>query len=246
MVALLCGRESRSCRHRTLPGLVRVGILALPVAGLLKLVGNLGTFNSVGLDVPDEEAARAVSSTGFFVGEFVGSVLPVVLTIFGVLALFAYLANTSAGRWATMAMVSSVLGAALTLPALGVINYALPAIGRAYLAGQEDAFRIADAFFSFPSVAMFFPSFLYPIGAILFSIGIWRSGTLPRWAGVLYAISGLLLSFPLPIHTVRVVGGMLLVLGSGWIALSVLRQPSARMEPEDSVPVEARARSRVR
>lgn len=46
---------------------------------------------------------------------------------------------------------------------------------------------------------------------------------LPGWAGVLYAVSGLLISFPLPIHTVRGVGAVLSVLGGGWIALSVLR-----------------------
>lgn len=118
-------------------------------------VGQFGTFNSVGYGVADREAARVVSTTGFFVGEFTGSILPVALEIFGVMALFAYLTNTPAGRWATIAMVPCILGSALTLPALGVINYALPDIARAYLAGQEDAFGIADAFFSFPSMECF-------------------------------------------------------------------------------------------
>ncbi|MDQ6662014.1 MAG: hypothetical protein M3Z24_13755 [Chloroflexota bacterium] len=212
--------------------LIRAGILTLPIAGLLKLLGQFGTFNSVGLGIPDREAAQAVSSTSFFVGEFVGSVLPVVLTIFGVIALFAYLANTSAWRWATIAMISCILGLALILPALGVINYAFPPIGRAYLAGQQDVFGIVNDFFRFPLVAIFFLAFFYPIGAILFGIGIWRSGALPKWVGVLYAISGLFLSFPLPIHILRVAGGVMLVLGGGAIALSVLRHSSAQVKIE--------------
>ncbi len=213
-------------------GLVRLGIVTLPIAGLLKLMGQFGTFNSVRLGGNDREAARAVSTTGFFVGEFVGSVLPVVLAIFGVLALFAYLVHTPARRWATIAMVACILGLALILPALGVINYAFPPIGRAYLAGQQDTFRIVDDFFRFPSVAIFFPALLYPVGTILFGIGIWRTRALPQWAGVLFAISGLFLSFPLPIHILRVIGAIIFMVGGGWIALSVLRQPSASGETE--------------
>ena len=33
---------------------------------------------------------------------------------------------------------------------------------------------------------------LYSAGTILFRIAVWRSATLPKWAGVLYAPTGLL------------------------------------------------------
>lgn len=212
-------------------GLVRVGILALPMAGLLKLVGQFGIFDVVGPGIGDGEAARAVTTTGYFAGQFVGSVLATTFGIFGVIALFAYLTNTSAGRWVSVAMISSVLGLALILSSLGVLAYALPAVGRAYLSGQEDAFRIADAFFSGPLIAIFFLSLFYAVGSVLFGVEIWRSGTLPKWAGVLYAASGLFISFPLPIDTFRVVGAVLLILGGGWISLSILRQPPGGPPP---------------
>ena len=32
------------------------------------------------------------------------------------------------------------------------------------------------------------------VSAILLGVAVWRSGTLPRWAGVLYAPTGLLIS----------------------------------------------------
>ncbi len=34
---------------------------------------------------------------------------------------------------------------------------------------------------------------LYSTGTILFGIAVWRSATLPKWAGVLYAPTGLLI-----------------------------------------------------
>ena len=54
--------------------LVRVGILALPVAGLLGLVGLLGRYNTPNPRVDPEAAARTASSTGYFVTQFVGNV----------------------------------------------------------------------------------------------------------------------------------------------------------------------------
>jgi hypothetical protein len=68
------------------------------------------------------------------------------------------------------------------------------------------------------------------LGAILFSIGIRKSGVLPRWAGVLSAVSVLLLAFPLPIHILRLIGGVLQVVAGWWIASSALRQPDVQVE----------------
>jgi hypothetical protein len=78
--------------------LIRLGLLAAPIEGLLKLLGNLGTFNSVAYGIPDRVEALTVTSPGFFIGEFVGGILPVALAIFSTFALFTYLLNTSARR----------------------------------------------------------------------------------------------------------------------------------------------------
>jgi hypothetical protein len=80
--------------------LVRIGILALPLAGLLALFGLVANY-----DVPDPRtdprgAAQVLSSTGYFVSQFVGNILGSTLLIFGVLALTAYLVNTKMkGLW---------------------------------------------------------------------------------------------------------------------------------------------------
>lgn len=210
--------------------LIRLGLWALPLTGVLKLLGQFGTFNSITYGVADRAAAQAVSSPLFFIGEFLGSLLPVVLGLFGIFALFAYLLNTSARRWATIAFVLSIVGLGLTLPALGVINYAFPALGRAYLDGQPGAFGFVDNFFRFPQVAVLFPALLVPIGAVFFSIAIWKSQTISRWAGVLFAVTTWLVAFPLPIHILRLIGGLIGVLAGGWLVFSALRQPVPRTE----------------
>ena len=70
---------------------------------------------------------------------------------------------------------------------------------------------------------------LYSAGFILFGVAIWRSGALPKWAGVLIAAHAPLISGPFSIVG-SVVGILLAVVGGGWIALGVLRNPPARME----------------
>jgi hypothetical protein len=75
---------------------VRFGILALPLSGVLTLVGLLSRYSTPNPRVDAEAAAQAASSIGFFVGQFVGSILGLILLIFGLLALTAYLANTRA------------------------------------------------------------------------------------------------------------------------------------------------------
>jgi hypothetical protein len=73
----------------------------------LKLLGNLGTFNSVGYGIPQPAEAATATTPAFVVGELVGSVLPVLLTPFGVLALFAYLFPTGPRRTLVGEPVSS-------------------------------------------------------------------------------------------------------------------------------------------
>jgi hypothetical protein len=213
--------------------LIRLGIIALPLAGLLSLVGTLGDLGSPDPDVDPRGAAQAVSTTGYFVTQFVGNVLAVTLAIFGVIALFAYLASTRMGRLAFWAMVLNILGLCLLLSFLGIPTYAIPAIGQAYLSGQQNAIQVADAIFSGKlSVIISLSNLLFFIGFVLFGVAIWRSETLPKWAGGLLVIAGLFLAVPADIPVASILGSLLLVIAGGWIALSVWRQPSAQVETE--------------
>ncbi len=73
--------------------LIRVGILILPLAGLLALAGALGSYGEPEARTDIRAAAQAAASTGYFVSQLANIVSSTAL-IFGVMALAAYLANT--------------------------------------------------------------------------------------------------------------------------------------------------------
>src|SRR3712207_3185405 len=75
---------------------VCVGLLALPVYGLLTAWSSLGAQPD---QVKEPEAwARYVSSTGYLVSHLIGSTGGTILAIFGVFALGAYLARSEERR----------------------------------------------------------------------------------------------------------------------------------------------------
>jgi hypothetical protein len=150
------------------------------------------------------------------------------LLTLGVFALTMYLAEVRGERWALGATVLSILGIGLLLSIYGLRTYAIPALGGAYLSGQQDDIQAANVIFGYPTAGIYYAAFLlYSAGFILFGFAIWGSATLPRWAGVILAIHAPLFSGPLP-DLVAVLGALLLLCGGGWVAFAVLRKPSAR------------------
>lgn len=219
--------------------LIRLGIWALPLAGLLSFVGDLS-----GLSTPDQgddpTGAAQAASTSFFLIQFIGNVLGPILAIFGVIALLAYLISTRGGRLATLAMVLSVLGLGLILSFLGVVTYAIPALGQEYLNGQQNALQMIDALFTAKVFAVVMLSnLLLFLGFVLFGVVIWRSKALPKWAGVILAVSGLLLAWPADAPLISLLGSVLVVVAGVWIALGVSRRPppsAARAEGAEARP----------
>jgi hypothetical protein len=206
---------------RNADGWVRLGMLALPLAGLLALVGLYGTLKLGAGGILATGDNRAIVSTGFFASVFLGNVLALTVLIFGVVALHAFLANSGEKLLATGGMILSIVGIALMLPRLGVIAYAVPALSRSFLNGDPETIRIIDSIFAGPlgtieTVTM--P--IYSAGFFLFGIAIWRCGVLPRWAGVMISLHAPLITGPL---VGSVAGALLALVGGGWIALSSVR-----------------------
>jgi hypothetical protein len=75
---------------RNTGGLVRLGVLALPLAGLLALVGLYSTFKLGPGGILATGDNQAIVSSGYFLGVFLGNVLALTVLIFGVIALYAY------------------------------------------------------------------------------------------------------------------------------------------------------------
>lgn len=208
--------------------LVRAGAVALPLANALKLVGNLGTFNSVGYGIPAGQEAAVAAGPGYLLGNLTGTIVPTILGIFGALALFGYLAGRTPHRRTLLtATVCSVVGAGISLPALGVVTYAIPALAQHYHAGDAGAMTIANDFFVWPWGAMLYPAVLFPIGLILLCTVLWRSTTVPRLAIAGCALAGVLIAIPVPLHSVRLAGGALGLLAGAWLAIAVRRDLTA-------------------
>jgi hypothetical protein len=220
---------------------IRIGLFALPLSGVLLAWSSLDPQ-------PDqvkhpEEWARFVGSSYYLLTHVFGSIGSALLAVFGVFALGAYLANGRAGRLGLVAMVVTVVGQSLSLVIGGVSTFASNAIGRAYLAGTEDVMRL-----EFPtamSVLFGLAILLLVVGNVLLGVAVWRSETLPRWAGAIWVASALLfyvLGAVLGMATTgsslltQPVGGLLMVIGGGWIALSVLRRPSAEVAGVQAQP----------
>ncbi|HKH10749.1 MAG TPA: hypothetical protein VKA73_06365 [Rubrobacter sp.] len=223
---------------------MRVGLFALPVSGALIAWSSLDPQ-------PDqaehpEAWARFVGSNHYLLTHVFGSMGSALLAILGVFALGAYLANGRAGRLGLAAMVVTVVGQALSLVIGGVSTFALNAIGRAYLAGVQGVMRLE--FSSAMSVLFGLAILLLVVGNVLLGVAVWRSGTLPRWAGAAWVASALVFyvfgavlgmattGASLPTQPL---GGLLMVAGGGWMAWSVLRRPSAEavgVQAQPSVP----------
>ena len=99
------------------------------------------------------------------------------------------------------------------------------------MAGDEEFAQIAAA-----SIAVTVQTVTLLLATVLLGVAIWRSGTLPRWAGALWAAGAVLMlllgemiaifltgSTPVTVG----VGALLLVISGGWMAWSVLHEPSA-------------------
>ena len=135
---------------RNTDGLIRLGVLALPLAGLLALVGLYSSLKLGPGGVLASGDNRAIISTGYFLSQLVGNGLALTLLIFGVIALFAYLLNSSGQALPLVAMVLSIVRIALTLSGLGIYAYTVPALSQSYLDGRVESIRILEYIFAGP------------------------------------------------------------------------------------------------
>ena len=214
---------------------IGIGMLGLPLYGVLTFWSSLDPQPDPNTDY--EAWARFVTTDHYVLTHVFGSIIGLILAIFGTFALGAYLARSRAGRMGLVAMVITVLGSTLFLPAMGVSTFAAPEEGQAYLAGIEGLSELPDIFADtvFAATSLLFVVLIF-VGNVLLGTAVWRSGVLPKWAGALWAAAPVFM-YPLglvyaatigPASTppTVLVGALLIVVGGAWMALSVLRRSS--------------------
>lgn len=225
---------------------IGIGLLGLPLYGVLTFFSSLDPQ-------PDPNThydawARYVTTDSYVLTHLFLSDLGLILAIFGTFALGAYLARSRAGRMGLAAMAVAVFGSLLFLMVGGVSTFSVPEQGQMHLQGIEGYRQMPTILAQTVMMATFAVSFLLMlVGNVLLGVAVWRSGTLPKWAGALWVagsalpVLGMLYAL-LPIGADATpatvpVGMVLLVISGAWMAYSVLRGPSA-----ETVSVQAQPR----
>ena len=210
---------------------IRIGLLALPISGLLTAWATLTPQPNPSTEF--EAWSSFVTTTYFMLTHLLGTMLGIILLIFGVIALGAYLAKWGrSGRLGLVAMVITIAANMLFLPITGWAAFGEPAVGRAYLSGIEEAMQFNPGV---DFTVIFLLSILLAfIGNVLLGIAVWRSRTLPKWAGaiwivwaVMFYVAGVLygLFFLGSSPPTQPLGSLLMAISGGWIVWSVFRQP---------------------
>jgi hypothetical protein len=212
---------------------IGIGLLGLPLYGAL-------TFWSSLEGQPDpstqlEAWARFVTTKEYVWGHLFGSIFGL---IFGLFALGVYLATSYAPRLGLAAMAITVLGSALFLPLQGIAAFAAPEEDQAVLAGLEEYEALPSIFANtVQALTGLVVILLGFVGNILVGLAVWRSRTLPKWAGALWAGAHVLMYLSLmygqtigPSSTPLTVplGAVVVAISGAWMALSVLRGSSAQ------------------
>lgn len=208
------------------PVRVRLGALALAVAGVLfVLYPAIRPYS----DETSLQGAAAFASSAWIVAH-VMAMLGFLLMSLGLLGLYRTLLETPAERLAFLAVVTTWVGAGLTLPYYGAEAFGLHVLGQEALRQHSTALvALANDVRYGPAIFLFTPGLLLiGAGGILAAAAVWRSRLLPRWSGVPFA-----LAFALYIPQffgsapIRVAHGLLVTVGCAWLAVVMWRAAEA-------------------
>jgi len=198
----------------------RTGALALAAAGVLfVLYPAVRPWH----DESTVSGATASMSSQAWVAAHFFAMLGFILLPLGLLAVRDALAGTQSASLARTAAVVTWIGAGLTLPYYGAEDFGLHAIAANHAGHLLD---LINAVRYQPLAMTIFGAglVLLAVGAVLAAVAIWRSGVLPRYSGIVFAV-GLALFFPqfyLP-PAGRIAHGVLTGIGLAIVAVSLWR-----------------------
>jgi hypothetical protein len=199
----------------------RLGAAAFAVAGVLFIL-----YPAVRpwRDESTAEGAIAAMSSGAWVAAHLFAMLGFILVGLGLLALREAVSGTRGGPAALTALVTWWIGAGLTLPYYGAEDFGLNAIARKAAGLQVDVLDLVQTVrFSPVPVTVFLLGLLgLAVAAILAAVAIWRSASLPRYSGVVFAL-GFALFLPqfYGPPAVRIAHGVLVGIGCAWVAIAL-------------------------
>jgi hypothetical protein len=171
---------------------MRAGAVALILAAIASALVPLGTTGIPTNPAQNIAFATGANSWGWRVGMMLALVYQALLVL-GSLALYVHLSQTRAERWAFAGLVVTVGCTMLFVPMMGFAAFVVPAVGALIEAGHTDAVAVMDQTFREPfAILPFLGGIFVNLGLILNGVVVWRSGTLPKWAGLLLIVGGVL------------------------------------------------------
>jgi hypothetical protein len=201
---------------------VRSGALALAAAGLLFV---LYPTARPWHDEATVAGATTSMNSNAWVAAHLFAMLGLILIPLGLFGLQRLLDGTPGANPARAATATAWVGAGLTLPYYGAEDFGLHAIARRAASGRGTDLLglIHDIRFNPVMMTMAVTGLLLlGLAGTLTAAAIWRSGTLPRGSGMLFAV-GLLLFVPqffLP-EWARIAHGALVAISSVWLAAAM-------------------------
>jgi hypothetical protein len=207
---------------------IRLGLTALALSGLFFA---LGIVLRGEVDMADPESFIRVADSPAYVLGWTIILVGGVLNLYGFFGLYRYLTYQAGSMIAFVAFVLNVAGIALFLPLATFFAVNGPVIAELYQQGNQEVIAVVEANFEsgLGLALLVVSSVVGIIGVILFAIAIWRHGRLPKWTGVLFALSLPLLAFPVT-FTTELLGAVLLLISAGVIALKVWQESGAGPE----------------
>ena len=179
----------------------RGAIWALPVWAALLFFGTL--THQPDPQTAFEDFAAYVTTNQFLLSHLLNSIAGAAIGSIGVIGLMLLLQDSKAIGKALTGMVATVAGNTLTSSIFGVAAFAQPAMGRVFLAGQENALDFYNNVYAAPLfITALVSLLLFIVGGVFTGIAITASDRFPQWTGWLYAATtvGFVLSnFLLPV-----------------------------------------------
>lgn len=206
----------------------QMGAVAFAIAGILFAVYEVVAPRA---DETTLDGAAAWASAGWSIAH-VSAIVGLILIPLGYGAIRDFLDGTPQERTAYLAAVIGYIGSGLTISYYGAEVYGLKAIGERALAdGDPSLTDVGNDFRLDPTAMTVFAIglLLIAVAAVLASIAVWRSGSLPRWSAVPLAalLVTMLPQFFLP-HAGRIAWGVLVAVAALWLAAALWRASGDR------------------
>ena len=211
---------------------IRLGALALGISSSLILLAQWMQPALINSDSDPTEFARALASQEYLFAQLLLFVaFPFLST--AAISMYKLLSYSRDHRPAFWAMVLSVIGVGLSMPALGIQTVILPVIGRLYLEGNRGVLEIYFALQTPPwSVILQVGRYLLLFGSAIFCWVIWRNRSFPKWAAAVFLTGWVFFAVSAPTSKIGLIfAGILIVVGGMELARSLWLQAPLQFAP---------------